>query len=100
MSTKVLVSRGFGAGWSTWSYDSALALAMATDEGLVRLVEQGVDKQVLNHYADTVWPEQYNGGVADLEVVEVATGKLWRLSEYDGSESLEVLDTSEGWNRG
>ena len=97
MSTKVLVSRGFGAGWSTWNTEDGTALA--TDVGLVSLVEEGASPEVLRSYVGEVWPEAYDGGVADLYVVEVPAGALWRLSEYDGSESLEVLNT-DNWNMG
>jgi hypothetical protein len=96
MSTKVLVSRGFGSGWSTWNteWDD-----LATDAGLVALVEEGAAPHVLEAYAEEKWLGCYTGGVADLYVSVVDTGDLWQLREYDGSESLVRFD-SDNWNKG
>ena len=96
--TKVLVSSGFGAGWSTWSGEYS-ALELATDSGLVELVESGAPLSQWYAYVADKWPNAYTGGLEDVHVVEVAEGEYWRITEYDGSESLEPLDLDH-WNRG
>ena len=95
MTTKVLVSRGFGAGWSTWNtgWDDC-----ATDKGLVALVEAG-DHAAAEKYATEKWEGCYAGGLCDCDVVEVATGALYQVHEYDGSESLVVFN-ADNWNKG
>jgi len=77
----VAVSIGFGAGWSTWAdvnpmdarfnqlfldgkYDEAVALCEKLDLG-------------------------YAGGAHDVEIVWVPVGTRFRITEYDGAESIE-----------
>ena len=95
MMTKVLVSAGFGAGWSTWNtqWDDC-----STDAALVALVDEGLHASA-KQYADEKWEGCYTGGLRDCYVVEVATGDYWRINEYDGSENLEILNI-DNWNRG
>ena len=89
MSVKLVVSGGFGAGWSTWNPEVDPA-----DEGLVALVERGAKQAQLEDYAYQKWPEAYLGGLDSVHVVEVAAGELYRFREYDGSESVEVFDAN------
>lgn len=89
MTTKVLISRGFGAGWSTWN--GLETPDVATDAGLVALIEAG-DTVKAHEYAEKKWPNAYLGGLSDCEVQEVPTGTLYQVREYDGSESLVTFD--------
>lgn len=80
----VLVSPGFGAGWSTWNggdegaiFNRRLALAV--------LGESGESKDVA---AREEFPDFYHGGVEDLVVEWVSEGEQFYIDEYDGSESL------------
>ena len=86
--TKVLVSRGFGAGWSTWNYEWD---DLATDEGLVALVEAERWSDAVA-YARDKWEGCYISGLRDCEVCDVEAGALYKVREYDGSESLEVFE--------
>jgi hypothetical protein len=95
MTTKVLVSAGFGAGWSTWNTEWD---GCATDAGLVALVE-AEDFSGAIAYAEYKWEGCYTGGLRDCYVVEVAAGDLYQVREYDGAETLVVFDP-EKWNRG
>lgn len=85
----VAVSKGFGAGWSTWNrvnpmdarfnqlflddkYDKAVALC---------------DKLELG----------YAGGASDVEIVWVPVGTEFQITEYDGSESIEYKNETDWW---
>ncbi len=88
----VLISLGFGAGWSTWNREQ---LDMLFDAGLADLVLKGDPEQILA-YATVKWPDAYLGGLEDLTVVWVEQGQLIKINEYDGRESIEYRD-SDDW---
>lgn len=88
----VLVSPGFGAGWSTWNPDCP---DMLFDPGMVDLVIKG-DQEQMRAYAELKWPDAYMGGLNNLDVVWVEQGKLIKINEYDGSETIEYRD-SDDW---
>lgn len=97
---KVLISPGFGAGWSTWN-----ELGMATDARLIDAFEHGVSeeemKQLCIDFGYTGGLEgtlPYMGGFEQLEIVDVPEGTLFRIDEYDGSESIVTFE-EEGWLR-
>lgn len=92
----VLISPGFGAGWSTWSLEkerelmfdpTVVTLVEDRDEGrietdqLVELVESYCKKKYGEHAI-------YCGGVEDLEIHWIPEGTQFRINEYDGSESI------------
>jgi len=89
--TAVLVSPGFGAGFSTWNKPE-----MAVDFDLVEAFLSGdmtrFEYIVIEKYGENM----YLGGMEDLEVQWVDEGKKFRIEEYDGSESVEVFD-EEVW---
>jgi len=87
--TKVLVSPGFGAGWSTWNYGIPELLF---DPVIVRMVEDGTSFETIEAYCNAKYPTGYFGGVADLEVRLIKTGTEFIVHEYDGSESIQVKD--------
>ena len=82
----VLISPGFGAGWSTWNTD--VAEQCLFDPAVVDWVENG--KQglpPLDHYNDDYFS---SGGASDLIVMWVKAGSRFIVNEYDGSESLTL----------
>jgi hypothetical protein len=86
----VLYSPGFGAGWSTWSrgeYDNKVLF----DPMIVQCVEAG-DFDKLNTYMTLWYPDMYLGGMDSLEIAWLPEGALFRITEYDGSESIEVKE--------
>ena len=87
--TKVLISPGFGAGWSTWNYDIPELLF---DPVLVNMVEDGTSAETIESYCNAKYPSGYFGGSADLEVVLVKTGLDFIVHEYDGAESIQLKD--------
>lgn len=119
VNRKILISPGYGAGWSTWN---SQAPQLAEDAELVRLVEAGEhagpilykseddvvqrgDRGASDAFydracavmrdADCEDASPYCGGVGGLIVVE-GEGP-YRVNEYDGSESIEWLNTIGGF---
>lgn len=86
----VIISRGFGAGWSTWNNSDAETAAWCRhDPGLVAAVEAGdIDK--FRALAEAKDADLYIGGVDkdDLDIVWVAEGTPYYIHEYDGSERV------------
>lgn len=91
----VLVSRGYGAGWSTWNYECREE--MLYDADVARLVLDGASQDDIVALASSKWPDAYLGGVDGLYVYWIAPGTRFRVDEYDGAESVELLDDIN-WN--
>lgn len=85
----VIVSPGFGAGWSTWA-DESEAAVFAPD--VVAWIEGG-------KVGDTDFAEKYGytGGLRDCEIEWVPKGCRFEIDEYDGSESLRILTPADGY---
>jgi hypothetical protein len=84
----VLVSPGFGAGWYTWNYERPEILF---DPGIVDLVDQDMWSE-LETYVTLKYPDIYKGGMQDLRIEWVPEGTLFKIHEYDGSESIEYKE--------
>lgn len=84
----VLISPGFGAGWSTWNNDYAEELCFDTDIVEAVLAE---DYGKAESVASLKYEGIYTGGCKDLEVMWLEKGSQFEVEEYDGSESLHVL---------
>jgi hypothetical protein len=87
----VLVSPGFGGGFSTWGYPTEAIF----DPTLIGLIEEQSIQEAIN-YCEKTWPEEYSGGVEDLKVVWVPEGSEFVIEEYDGAESL-MLKEEYNW---
>ena len=87
----VLVSPGFGAGFSTWGYPTEAIF----DPTLIELVENQKVQEAVD-YCEDKWPKEYSGGVQDLRVVWVPEGSEFVIEEYDGAESL-MLKEEYNW---
>ena len=85
----VLVSPGFGAGWSTW--DHTYGEALIFDPVLAAYIDEGKMDEAKT-YVTMRFPEAYDGGVEDLVVHWVPVGTAFRIHEYDGAESIEIKD--------
>ena len=85
----VLVSPGFGAGWSTWNSEIPELLF---DPVVVGMVEDGTNGDTIASYCEAKYPDGYFGGAGDLAVEWVPVGTQFRVHEYDGSETLEFKD--------
>lgn len=86
----VLVSPGYGAGWSTWA-GGGLEKVLMFDRAFVEAAEAGVTdvepvvKRRLG--SDCV----YCGGWRDVEIEWLPVGTAFTIEEYDGSESLRLI---------
>ena len=75
---------------------------IAFDERIVRAFERGISEEDMEQlcvecgYTDAYGNAPYMGGFDDLEVVDVPSGTLFQIREYDGSEWLEYFD-EDGW---
>ena len=109
----VLVSNGYGSGWSTWNakelaYDRRVIewyLEHSSYEfcNNVRIYESGNQKESAEHeeavkfFASIGYNGIYFGGYKPNMLKWVPVNKPWRITEYDGSESIEYLDMKK-WN--
>lgn len=84
----IVYSPGFGAGWYTWNTEHP---EIVFDPMIVDCVELR-DYEKLATYVAMRYPEIYTGGLNDLIVHWIPVGTLFRIHEYDGSESLEIKE--------
>lgn len=87
----VLYSPGFGAGWYTWNQECPEILF---DPAIVKMVEKDQwDK--LRTYVALKYPDIYAGGMDGLKVEWIPEGALFKVNEYDGSESIELKENDD-----
>ena len=77
----VLVSPGYGAGWSSWNTDHPDCLFNPT---IVQWVLNGKNGDV----PEVCGEDFYYGGARDLVVHWVPVGTKFKIDEYDGNESI------------
>jgi hypothetical protein len=88
----VLVSHGFGSGWSTWAYDSDPDVrdGLMFDAVLVEYMLAGdCDAAAFSMPAISTVP--VTGGIENLTVYWVPQGEQFEITEYDGAESLRII---------
>ena len=90
----VIYSPGFGAGWSTWN--QPYGEEMIFDPGLVDLIINQRPWDQVEAYATLKWPGVYTGGLGEAVVEWIAPGVEFKITEYDGSESLQFRN-SDDW---
>lgn len=88
----VLYSPGFGAGWSTWNQEVP---EIIFDPAIVRFVENEQWAE-LSTYVTLKYPGLYTGGMRDLAIAWIPEGTLFKINEYDGSESIELKE-NDNW---
>lgn len=84
----VLVSGGFGAGWYTWN---TRHLGLAMDGEIAQAILDG-DKPRALKIAHERYGNFYDDGIDGLEVKWVPQGAAFEITEYDGNESLRLID--------
>ena len=87
----VLISPGFGAGWSTWSRGQETE-ALLFDSRLVDAVLAEMPADEFEKYCESLGYEHYMGGAKDLEVIWLEPGTRFQIHEYDGSETIQTFD--------
>lgn len=93
----VMISRGYGAGWSTWA-ESDILRHVIFDSRIIRYkflgeyAEHNYESFMKNivGFAEDIIP--YEGGFPALMVQFIPEGTQFRINEYDGSESIEIFD--------
>lgn len=105
--TKILLSEGFGAGWSTWEVCSDRQKEVAEYQPIIEFLEAGGDSceligtndekhpLVRKMMADLDLDYFYTGGADGLVVREVK-GRYF-IVEYDGSESVITEESCPWW---
>jgi hypothetical protein len=88
----VLYSPDYGAGWSSWSGGTQKS-QLCMDARLVNAFIQGGDEAAAR-MAESLFPDFYTGGSEGLTVKWIPEGTAFRIEEYDGSESIVLLDES------
>ena len=94
--TAILISPGFGAGWSTWNSEHSRFFLM--DSGLVALVMADADETEIEAYCkqELGKPDDdfyiYLGGLDGLVIKWLPNGTKFCVDEYDGSESICTID--------
>lgn len=88
----VIISGGYGAGWSTWNSEHSEFLLM--DKTLVSMkMDKFTDDDVLAYLNKVLGGEApYLGGWRDAKVVFLKKGTVFNVNEYDGNETIETLD--------
>ena len=84
----VMISPGFGAGWSTWNSDCRDTLLF--DAEIAQAVIDG-DKAKAAQLAMEKCPGLYTGGAGGLMVEWIDKGSVFEVEEYKGSESLHII---------
>ena len=84
----VLYSPGFGAGWSTWNSEVRESICMNAE--IVQPVLDG-DLEKAKQAALRLHPDIYVGNRIELQVAWVPKGEQFEITEYDGSESINVI---------
>ena len=89
----VVISTGYGAGFSTWNYDHKVEIA--TDS---RIVERVLSKNFTNikGFIESLGYDVYEA--KNLGIAWVPVGSFWRVKEEDGNEYVDILDISK-WNQ-
>ena len=102
----VLVSHGFGAGWSTWNsadlayerhavefwlehHDPKFCREVYDDDSEAHALAD----ECFNKYCDCDL-HIYYGGYGDIDLEWVPCGTPFRIREYDGNERIETLDSA------
>ena len=100
----VLVSGGFGAGWSTWNckelaYDRRVVefwLSKEHDKKFLREIddygENDTKQKAKELFESWGYSHVYFGGFDDIRIVWVNRGVPFIIDEYDGNETLQMLD--------
>ena len=95
---EILYSPGFGAGWSTWTHilTPDQTYRMIAHPTIVAMAKKEIpfDKdQILSTiFEDEPIESFFMGGWEDIRVRALPVGTVFRINEYDGSESIEIYN--------
>ena len=100
----ILVSYGYGAGWSSWS---EYGIKLAVDKRIIEKYNEHIDDdewcreigsfhdndiqtEFQNFLSSIGYDNVYLGGLKDCKLVFVPKGSAVRITEYGGNENLEI----------
>jgi hypothetical protein len=90
----VLISPGYGSGWSTWHPDLGVDDRLLFDPQVADILLAGEPRdtriQKIRALVAIKYPDVAQGGIPDLEVVMMAPGTRFVVREYDGNEWIET----------
>lgn len=90
----VIISQGYGAGWSTWADTKENQYILTFHPKLVELIESGKVKEMegaeVARWVESVLgiTDMYFGGWDGLCIRWIAQGTRFRIDEYDGAEYI------------
>lgn len=87
----ILVSEGFGAGWSSWNSDKTIVF----DPRIIEAVQQRLPFSAVEDYLQLKYPTGYFGGYEQLNIEWLPIGTQFRIDEYDGAESIITSDQDQ-----
>ena len=87
----VLVSSGYGAGWSTWN-DKELAYDKRIIE---KWLENASSDEMCNYVASLGYARPYMGGYRELHLEFIPCGTMFCIHEYDGFETVETPESMD-----
>jgi hypothetical protein len=90
---KILITNGYGAGWSTWNPANQECL---TDPTIIAMVEANTSSTDIENKAKEMWADGYWGGGDNLKVIEVEEATDFRIIEHDGWEDI-MYKTDYNW---
>jgi hypothetical protein len=93
----VIISPGYGAGWSTWADDSEKALFSPEIVEWIEAGKPGLDPDDCWKELDIFQEYGYTGGLRDVVIVWLPKGTQFLVDEYDGNETLRIISPTIGY---
>jgi len=95
----ILVSPGYGAGWSTWAETDEHKRFLCTDPGLVDLAKRKANETEVEEYITSILGSDvyvYMGGWTQVIIEYIPKGTQFSINSYDGFEYL-ITPSSIDW---
>lgn len=89
----VIYSPRFGAGYSTWASfdDKSEVHQMIFDSRLVKAVLDGNEEE-FNDIFRALFQTDFYCDFKHLEIAWIPSGELFEITEYDGEETVRLID--------
>lgn len=83
----ILISSGYGAGWSSWNENDE---RLIFGKKIAEMVEQDRKEEITAEWIreNCGIDDVYTGGTDNLEIVWLPVGTKFYIEEYDGSEMV------------
>lgn len=88
---KVLISPGYGYGWSTWNY-----IDLAFDPDIIQAFEAGLNKEEMCKFIVSLgYGKPCMDGYDQCEIVDIPRGTRFRIKQDDGFEDIEIYNEDD-----